>query len=61
MEKIMPSFKDEKDKLIVVAMIVASIFLSFLPALVVIFLLKDFVKPWESLTQTAENIEIKKS
>ena len=43
MEKIMPSFKDEKDKLIIVAMIVTSIFFSFLPSLVVIFLLKDYV------------------
>ena len=43
MEKIMPSFKDEKDKLIVVAMIIASIFFSFLPALVVVFFLKEFV------------------
>ena len=43
MEKIMPSFKDEKDKLIVVAMIIASIFFSFMPALVVVFFLKEFV------------------
>lgn len=41
MKKIMPVFKDEKDKLIVVAMLITSIFFSFVPALVVVFFLKD--------------------
>ena len=42
MKKILPAFKDEKDKLIVVAMIITSIFFSFIPALIVAFFLKDF-------------------
>jgi hypothetical protein len=43
MKKVMPQFKDEKDKLIIVAMIIASIFFSFLPALAVVFFLKDYI------------------
>ena len=41
MKKIMPNFRGETDKLIIVAMIIASIFFSFIPALVVVFFLKD--------------------
>ena len=41
MKKIMPSFKDDRDKIIVVAMMITSLFLLFIPALIVIFLLKD--------------------
>ena len=43
MKKIMPEFKDEKDKVITVAMIIASIFFSFIPALVVVFFMKDYI------------------
>lgn len=41
MKKIMPVFKDDTDKIITVAMIVASMFFIFVPALVVILFLKD--------------------
>lgn len=40
-KKIMPSFKDDQDKIIVVAMIIASMFLVFVPALIVVLFLKD--------------------
>ena len=43
MKKVIPQFKDEKDKLIIVAMIIASIFFSFLPALAVVFFFKDYI------------------
>lgn len=43
MKKIMPAFKDDNDKLIVVAMLILSMFLVFVPALVVVLLLKDRV------------------
>ncbi len=43
MKTVMPQFKDEKDKLIIVAMVIASIFFSFLPALAVVFFLKDYI------------------
>ena len=42
MQKIMPNFKDETDKLITVAMIITSIFFSFIPALVTAFFLKNY-------------------
>ena len=42
MKKIVPNFKDETDKLIVVAMTIASIFFSFIPALIVVFFLKNY-------------------
>ena len=41
MKKIMPVFKDDQDKIIVVAMIIASMFLVFVPALIVVLFLKD--------------------
>ena len=40
MKRFMPSFKDDKDKLITVVMIITSIFFSFIPALIVTFFLK---------------------
>ena len=41
MKKILPAFKDDQDKIIVVAMIIASMFLVFVPALLVVLFLKD--------------------
>ena len=41
MKKIMPMFKDDQDKIITIAMIVASMFFVFVPALLVVLLLKD--------------------
>ena len=41
MKKIMPMFKDDQDKIIIIAMIVASMFFVFVPALLVVLLLKD--------------------
>ena len=41
MKKIMPMFKDDRDKIIVIAMIVASMFFIFIPALLVVLLLKE--------------------
>ena len=43
MKKIMPTFSDEKDKLIAIVMITTSIFFSFIPSLVVIFGAKKYV------------------
>ena len=43
MKKIMPSFKDEKDKVIAVAMIITSMFLVFVPALLVVLFGKNYV------------------
>jgi uncharacterized membrane protein len=42
-KKIMPSFKDDQDKIIVVAMIIASMFLVFVPALLVVLFGKNYV------------------
>ena len=41
MKKIMPLFKDDRDKIIMVAMIIASMFFVFIPALLVVLLLKE--------------------
>ena len=43
MKKIMPVFKDEKDKVIAVAMIITSMFLVFVPALLVVLFGKNYV------------------
>ena len=43
MKKIMPVFKDEKDKVVAVAMIIASMFLVFIPALLVVLFGKSYV------------------
>ena len=43
MKKIMPNFKDEKDRLIAVMMIITSIFFSFIPSLIVTFFLKNYI------------------
>ena len=41
MKKVIPMFKDDRDKIIVVAMIVTSMFFIFVPALLVVLLLKE--------------------
>ena len=43
MKKVMPMFNDDRDKIIVVAMIVASMFFIFVPALLVVLLLKEHI------------------
>ena len=52
MKKIVPAFKDDNDKIIVVAIIVTSMFLIFVPALLVVLLLKDKIS--ESSYQIAK-------
>jgi len=41
MKKIMPMFKDDKDKIIIVAMTLLSMFFVFVPALVVVLFFKE--------------------
>ena len=41
MKSVLPLFKDDRDKIITVAMVVASMFFIFIPALVVVLLLKE--------------------
>ena len=41
MKRFMPEFKDDTDKIILVAMFISSIFFVFIPPLVVILLLKE--------------------
>lgn len=43
MKKIMPSFKDDTDKIIVVAVLILSMFFLFLPGLLVILFGKNYV------------------
>ena len=43
MKKIIPVFKDERDKLITVAMVVASMFLVFVPSLLIVLFGKNYV------------------
>lgn len=43
MKKIMPVFKDEKDKLIAVVMIIASMFFVFVPSLLIVLFGKNHV------------------
>ena len=43
MKKIMPAFKDEKDKLITVAMVIASMFLVFVPSLLIVLFGKNYI------------------
>lgn len=42
MEKFLPEFKDDIDKTILIAVLIGSFFLSFLPALIVILFLKKY-------------------
>ena len=41
MGKIIPAFKDDRDKIILVAMIVTSMFFMFIPSLIVVLCLKE--------------------
>ena len=43
MKRIEPVFKDDKDKLITLAMIVCSLFFIFIPSLIVIFIPKQYI------------------
>ncbi len=41
--KILPEFKNDTDRLITIAMIIGSIFLIFIPSLIVIFIPKNYI------------------
>ena len=43
MEKFIPEFKNDTDKLILIILLVASLFTSFLPALICIIFLKEYI------------------
>lgn len=59
MKNIIPMFKDDRDKIIVVAMIVASMFFVFVPALLVILLLKEQISDNSyQITKSFLNFEI---
>ena len=52
MKKIMPVFKDDKDKITIVTMIILSMFLVFVPALIIVLFMKDQIS--ESSYQIAK-------
>lgn len=59
MKTFIPEFKDDTDKIITVAMFITSIFFIFIPALVVILLLKDQVSERSyEITKAFLNFEI---
>ncbi len=43
MKTIVPAFKDDKDKLITLAMVITSLFFIFIPALIVVFIPKQYI------------------
>ena len=43
MKNFTPQFKDDKDRLITLAMFITSMFFIFIPALIVIFIPKDYI------------------
>ena len=43
MKKILPEFKDDNDKLIILAMVICSMFFVFIPSLIVILGLKNYI------------------
>ena len=59
MQRIIPQFKDDNDKIIVVAMIILSLFCVFIPPLIVMLCLKNYIS--ESSYQIAKaylNLEL---
>lgn len=54
MKNFMPSFKDDKDRLITLAMFIASLFFIFVPSLIVIFIPKDYIS--ESTYEIAKTL-----
>lgn len=59
MKSFIPEFKDDTDKIITVAMLVTSIFFIFIPALVVMLLLKEQVSERSyEITKAFLNFEI---
>lgn len=59
MKSFVPEFKDDTDKIITVAMFVTSIFFIFIPALVVILLLKEQISESSyEITKAFLNFEI---
>ena len=53
MMKIVPEFKNDTDRLITLAMIIGSLFLVFIPSLIVIFISKEYIS--ESTYQIAKS------
>ena len=43
MKKFMPAFKDDKDKLITLAMVIGSFFFVFVPSLIVVFIPREYI------------------
>ena len=43
MKDFIPTFKDDRDRLISIAMFITSIFFSFIPSLIVIFIPKNYI------------------
>ena len=43
MRRFNPEFKDDKDRLITLAMLIASMFFVFVPSLIVIFIPKNYI------------------
>ena len=59
MNKILPVFKDDRDKIIIVAMLVSSMFFVFIPALIVILFLKDYISESSyEITKSLLNLEL---
>ncbi len=54
MKKIFPQFKNDTDRIIIVGMLVLSMFTLFIPSLIVILLLKDYLS--EQSYQIAKSI-----
>ncbi len=43
MNKFVPTFKDDRDRLITIAMFISTIFFIFFPSLIVVFIPKDYI------------------
>ena len=54
MKNFAPQFKDDKDRLITLAMFIASMFFIFVPSLIVVFIPKDYIS--ESTYEIAKSL-----
>ena len=54
MRNFAPQFKDDKDRLITLAMFIASMFFIFVPSLIVVFIPKDYIS--ESTYEIAKSL-----
>ena len=54
MKQFAPAFKDDKDRLITLGMLIGSIFFIFIPALIVVFVPKDYIS--ESTYEIAKTL-----